>query len=106
MGTKEMVGVDYGKILQDVRVAQEILINDGKISLKILRIGRDRIHTTVAHGGVLRAHQGLNLPETDLSIPSLTEKDEKDLIFGLEAGVDWVALSFIRSAADVVALRP
>lgn len=100
-----VIPVNYPGMLRDVRVGQEILMNDGKITLEVLRIGKDSIGARVTHGGTLRSHQGLNLPQTRMSITSLTEKDKTDLLFGLAQGVDWIALSFVRSAQDILDLR-
>lgn len=105
LGNEEMVSVDYPNIIQDIREQQDILMNDGKICLRVLRVDHDKIYTQIIYGGILRSHQGLNLPKTLLSASSFTAKDKADLLFGLSQGVDWVALSFVRTEADIASLR-
>ena len=84
---------------------QPVLIEDGKIRLRATEVTSDRVETEVEIGGTIKEGKGVNLPETDLPIPALTAKDEEDLRFAAEIGVDLVALSFVRSAADVERLR-
>jgi len=82
-----------------------ILLSDGEIELQLLEAQKDRLLTRVVAGGKLRSRQGVNVPGVELGIPSLTVKDERDLAFGIEHGVDYVALSFVRKAEDIQALR-
>jgi pyruvate kinase len=91
-----------GSVLQP---GNEVLIDDGLVRLKVERVERGRARCEVVVGGMVGAHKGVNLPGVALPIPSLTRKDLDDLNFALELGVDFVALSFVRSAADVRALR-
>ncbi len=105
VGTAERLSTDYAHLLQDVHVGQTILINDGRIELKIKEISGTEVHTTVTHGGIVKSRQGLNLPDTSTSLNALTEKDKRDLAFGLEHEVEWVALSFVRQARDVYHLK-
>ncbi|HEY7177783.1 MAG TPA: pyruvate kinase [Gaiella sp.] len=88
-----------------LRAGHEVLIDDGHIRLRVERVERGRASCTVVVGGAVSAHKGVNLPGVPLPIPSLTRKDLDDLEFALGLGVDYVALSFVRSAADVRALR-
>ncbi|HKP09551.1 MAG TPA: pyruvate kinase, partial [Gaiella sp.] len=88
-----------------LRPGHEVLIDDGHIRLRVERVERGRASCTVVVGGAVRSHKGVNLPGVPLPIPSLTRKDLDDLEFALGLGVDYVALSFVRSAADVKALR-
>jgi pyruvate kinase len=90
---------------RDVNVGDMVLIDDGKIELKIKEVRDDEIVTEVIYGGPLKARKGINLPFTKVSAPSLTEKDREDLEFGLKNNVDWVALSFVRKTSDIEALR-
>jgi pyruvate kinase len=88
-----------------LRPGHEVLIDDGHIRLRVERVERGRASCTVVVGGPVGPHKGVNLPGVPLPIPSLTRKDLDDLEFALGLGVDFVALSFVRSAADVKALR-
>jgi len=88
-----------------LRAGHEVLIDDGHIRLRVDRVDRGRAACTVVVGGVVASHKGVNLPGVPLPIPSLTRKDLDDLEFALGLGVDYVALSFVRSGADVKALR-
>jgi len=84
---------------------QRLLLNDGRIELEVLAAGGREIRCRVRVGGVLRSHQGVNLPDTTLPIPAVTRKDLADLRFGLGQGVDWVAMSFVRRAEDLAPLH-
>jgi pyruvate kinase len=104
-GTAERISTTFQDLAREVIVGARILLRDGLIELRVRAIrGRDVV-CDVLNGGTLGEHQGINLPGTALSIPALTEKDRKDLEFGLKHGVDAVALSFVRSAADVNVVR-
>jgi len=105
MGNEERASTSYKEILNDVKSGDRVLIDDGKIELIIKEIRDKDIVTEVIHGGKLKSRKGINLPYTDVSAPSLTEKDLKDLYFGLENDVEWVALSFVRNAKDIHELR-
>ncbi len=105
MGNKDKVSTSYKKLVEDVKVGDAILIDDGKIELTVTEIAGDEVITKVVHGGPLLSRKGMNLPHTRVSAPSLTEKDLVDLAFGLENDVDWVALSFVRSEDDVTGLK-
>lgn len=104
-GTQEIISTNYKNLPQEISVGETLLLSDGLIELEVL----DRTETTVAckvlSGGELTEHQGINMPGSTINAPALTPKDLKDLMFGIEKGVDFVALSFVRSAADVTALR-
>ena len=91
-----------GSILQ---AGNDILIDDGSVRLRVERVDRGRAHCEVLVGGIVSSHKGVNLPGVPLPIPSLTRKDIDDLGFALELGVDYVALSFVRTRSDVQALR-
>jgi len=106
VGTKERIYMSYKKLAQDVTVGEKILIDDGKLELKV--ISTDKISIVklkVLHGGLLSSNKGVNLPDTEISLPALTTKDIKDLNFILKFPVHWIALSFVRQAADVKQLR-
>jgi pyruvate kinase len=102
-GTAEKAHVTYGRLPREVRKGDRVFLADGTVELRVEGVRGSDVHTQVARGGPLRAHQGINLPGVALGTPSLTAKDRRDLLFGLEMGVDLVALSFVRKPAD---LRP
>ena len=106
-GTAERVFVDYPKLAEEVEVGSPILLADGSITLKVLAADKasGEITCKVIHGGELYPRKGVNLPGVKLSISSLTKKDREDLAYGVKSGVDWIALSFVRSAADIEELR-
>jgi pyruvate kinase len=105
MGTSEKVSTSYQSLPDDVAKGDMILIDDGKLELVVDRVEGREVITRVIHGGTLKTKKGINLPMTKVSAPSLTEKDEKDLLFGLEHEVEWIALSFVRTADDVLSLK-
>jgi pyruvate kinase len=100
-GSAEMISTTFKYLPPEVRPDSRILLSDGRIELRAKEVRGEDILCQVLNGGTLAEHQGINLPGAALSIPALTEKDRKDLEFGLEHGVDAVALSFVRSANDV-----
>lgn len=106
MGTAERVYLSYKPLPADVTAGEIILVDDGKIKLEVVDTnGRDAVRARVIVGGPLSSKKGVNLPNTKISLPSLTEKDLSDLDFALDHNVDWVALSFVRTAADIDQLR-
>ncbi len=104
-GNEREVGVTYGNLPHEVEVGDAILLADGAIELHVLRRDARDILCRVIHGGMLDSHKGINLPRRSLKINGLTAKDKEDLKFGLQAGVDCVAMSFVRHAGDVIVLR-
>jgi pyruvate kinase len=105
MGNKDKVSTSYENLPKDVKVGDMILIDDGKIELKVKEIRGEDVVTTVVYGGPLKPRKGINLPFTRVTAPSLTEKDLVDLEFGLKNQVDWVALSFVRKATDIEIIK-
>jgi pyruvate kinase len=105
VGNNEIVSTSYKELPRDVRVGDMILIDDGKIELKVEEVRDVDVVAKVVYGGPLKSRKGINLPYTKVSTPSLTEKDLEDLMFGLKQGVDWIALSFVRKATDIEILR-
>jgi len=104
-GVREIF-VQYPSICQDVQPGETILVDDGKIALKVMEVvGNEKVITQVIHGGVLSSRKGINLPDTKISLPSLTEKDLADLQFALDHNVEWIGLSFVRSASDIISLK-
>ncbi len=104
-GTAELLGTTFKTLAREALPGTRILLSDGRLSLKVLKVMGDDVLCEVVDGGLLGEHQGINLPGAVLSVPSLTSKDKKDLAFGLSVGVDMVAISFVRSAADVRAVK-
>ncbi len=102
MGTAELLATTYQNLAKDVKPGEHILLSDGRIELVVREIRDGDVVCEVLTGGMLGEHQGINLPGTNVSIPSLTPKDEVDLEFGLKSAVDAVAISFVRTAEDVL----
>jgi pyruvate kinase len=100
-GTSTVISTTFKTLAQEVETGSRILLSDGLIELRVIAVHGDEVECEVVNGGLLGEHKGINLPGTVVSVPSLTEKDEKDLEFGLKHGVDMVAVSFIRTADDV-----
>ncbi|HYJ63370.1 MAG TPA: pyruvate kinase [Parafilimonas sp.] len=106
LGTKEKIYVSYPNLHEDVKVGDKILIDDGKIEVVVIEITPDDdVKVVVTYGGILLPKKGVNLPDTEISLPALTEKDLIDLDFIIEQKVDWIALSFVRKAEDIIDLK-
>ena len=105
LGNHQIASTSYQSLPRDVKFGDMILIDDGKIELKVKEVRDTEVLTEVVYGGPLKSRKGINLPFTKVSAPSLTEKDLKDLEFGLKHNLDWIALSFVRKASDILALR-
>ena len=99
---REIISTTYQNLADDVKPGERILLSDGRIELVVQHVRDGEVVCEVLNGGMLGANQGINLPGTNVSIPSLTEKDLVDLQFGLKQGVDLVAISFVRTVHDVV----
>lgn len=104
-GTAERVFTQYKGLPQDVKAGDQILLDDGKLRLRVESVKGGDVRTVVVQGGWLSSNKGMNLPGVSLSTPSVTAKDLSDLRFGLQAGVDYVALSFVRHADDVARVK-
>jgi pyruvate kinase len=105
LGTSKKISTSYKMLTSDVKIGDSILIDDGKIELKVLKTGNGEVTCQIVYGGILKSRKGINLPNTNVSEPSLTEKDKKDLLFGIENDIDWIALSFVRKAEDLTDLK-
>ena len=101
VGTPERISTTYDPLPRDVAPGDRILLDDGNLELRVLGSRGEEVECEVVHGGPLTANKGMNLPGVRLSAPALTEKDRRDLAFGVANGVDYVALSFVRQPADV-----
>jgi len=100
-GSSTLIPIDYPNLVEDASEGNQILIDDGLLELKVLKKGTSSLKAKVVVGGTLKSRKGVNLPDVKISMSSLTEKDIEDLEFGLSVGVDFVAMSFVRSAKDV-----
>lgn len=106
LSTPDLLFVSYKRLVQDCKINERILLNDGKVSLIFTeKINDTTLKALVVAGGPLSSNKGFNLPDSNLTVPSLTKKDLADLEYGLSQEVDWVALSFVRSADDIVELK-
>jgi pyruvate kinase len=101
IGTSQMVSTPYDGMYNDVNIGDRIVLDDGKLEVLVKRIEGPNVITEVIYGGYLKSKKGVNLPNTKVSIPSVTEKDYTDLDFGLENDVEWIALSFVRQASEI-----
>ncbi len=105
VGDDKTLAIDYDGLTEDVRPGDRIILGDGNAELSVVGVTGDRVQCRVEHGGALRARMGANLPSARVRLRALTEKDKKDLEYGLSIGVDFVAMSFVRSADDIEELR-
>lgn len=104
-GTKEIVSVNYKDFPKEVTAGNLVLINDGKIVIKVDETTDTEVRGTVVHGGTISNHKGINLPNVNLNMEYLSEQDRKDILFGIEMDVDYIAASFVRTAHDVEIIR-
>lgn len=106
IGTEKIFSINYAKLPEDVKKGELILLDDGKLMLEVIKTdGKKQITCKVIQGGKLSSNKGVNFPNTKISMPSLTEKDVQDLSFALDQDVDWIGLSFVRSARDMIDLK-
>ena len=106
VGNKERAYMNYTQFPCDVKAGERVLLDDGKLLFEVVSTnGKDTVLAKVVQGGILKSKKGVNLPNTNISLPALTEKDIKDAIFAIEQEVDWIALSFVRHAKDIEDLK-
>jgi len=106
VGNKERAYMNYTQFPLDVKAGERVLLDDGKLIFEVVSTNeKDTVVAKVLQGGVLKSKKGVNLPNTNISLPALTEKDIKDAIFAIEQEVDWIALSFVRHAKDIEDLK-
>jgi len=106
IGDDNQIYITYDTFPQDVQANEIILLDDGKIQMRVIETNRkDAVVCEIIHGGILTSRKGVNLPNTKVSIPSLTEEDLVHLHFALEQDVEWIGLSFVRNAEDIVELK-
>ena len=105
-GDNSMVQIGYNLFPKDVKKDEKVMVDDGKIILKVVKTNRsDEVTLEVIQGGELKSNKGVNLPNTKISLPALTEKDVNDAKFAIKNSFDWIALSFVRSKNDVLMLK-
>jgi pyruvate kinase len=104
-GTDGLIPSQYKSLHKDVKKGEHILLDDGKLCLRVVGVDDRDVRCRVVDGGWLSNHKGMNLPDSHLSTPALTAKDRSDVAFGVEMGVDFIALSFVRCAADIRQLK-
>ena len=106
VGTATRAYMTYDSFPQDVKVGEKVLLDDGKLLFEVVSTnGKDEVVTKVVQGGPLKSKKGVNLPNTKISLPALTEKDIEDAIFAIGEKVDWIALSFVRFSQDLKYLQ-
>ena len=105
LGTEALIPTPIKTLVKDVAKGHEILLDDGRVRLRVLRVKGPDVSCRVEVGGILKNHKGLNLPGSPMSVPTITRKDAADLAFGQEVGVDYVALSFVRTPEDIKKAR-
>jgi pyruvate kinase len=105
VGTESLIPSQYKNLIREVVAGHSILLDDGNLELKVVKKFKDRVEAKVIHGGVLKNKKGMNLPNTQLHIAALTEKDKSDVLYCIQGGVDYVALSFVRKPADIMDLK-
>lgn len=104
-GTQQIVSTPFSPLPREVRPGNRIMINDGLVELRVTRIDGEDVETEVLHGGPISSKKGMNFPDSELSIPAITEKDRLDLRFAAEQRVDYVAASFVRRREDIEQIR-
>jgi pyruvate kinase len=105
LGERGTVSITYPYLLQAIAPGGHILLDDGRMELKVTAVAGQQVHCEVVKGGLLGLNKGVNLPGLPLDVPSFTDKDREDLEFGLNLGVDWIAMSFVRQAEDIRPMR-
>jgi len=105
VGTSDLISITYPRLMKDLKIGERLLLDDGRLELRVTRKDAHCLTCKVIRGGVLKSHKGINLPGAKLSLPSLSKKDKDDLRFGMKQGVDYIALSFVRTASDIFRTR-
>ncbi|MDM5339368.1 pyruvate kinase [Fictibacillus enclensis] len=105
MGTNKKISVTYPGLVDDVHVGSKILLDDGLIELEVTKIGAKEITTKILNSGTLKNKKGVNVPNVSVKLPGITDKDARDIEFGIEQGIDFIAASFVRRATDVLEIR-
>ena len=104
-GTAERATITYRDLPKDLKGGERILIDDGKLELRVDHCTESEVHCVVVHGGIVRNRKSINIPHSRLSLPYLSEQDKNDILFGIQQNVDYIAASFTRNKEDVISLR-
>ena len=104
-GTKEKVSVTYSRLYEDLEEGMKVLIDDGLIEMKVEKVDKTNIICRVINGGTVSNNKGVNVPEVDLSMPYISDKDREDILFGISQDVDFIAASFVQKKEDIQQLR-
>lgn len=104
-GEPNTASIDYPYLAQEATLGTQVLLDDGLLELEVMGVLKTAVHCRVVEGGLLKSRKGVNVPSLNLQLPSLTDKDKQDLEFGLSQGIDWVSLSFVRTAEDIQTLK-
>lgn len=105
LGNEQRVGITYKNLWQEVTPGMHVLIDDGQIDLMVTSVDQEVIRTQVSNGGILKSQKGVNVPGAPIELPAVTEKDIEDIRFGISQGIDFIAASFTRKPADILAVR-
>ncbi|MFC7373398.1 pyruvate kinase [Fictibacillus iocasae] len=105
VGNENKISISYPGLIEDVHVGSRILLDDGLIELEVTGIGNGELQTKVLNSGTLKNKKGVNVPNVSVKLPGITDKDAKDIEFGIQQGVDFIAASFVRRATDVLEIR-
>ena len=105
LGSETLIPCQYKRLVTEVKVNEQVLLDDGNLELKVLGKERGMVRAKVVRGGVLKNNKGMNLPDTKLKVAALTAKDRKDVGYCIKGGVDYIALSFVRRAQDIIDLK-
>jgi pyruvate kinase len=104
-GQPNTVGIDYPYVAEEAEPGTQVLLDDGLLELRVEQVEGNAVQCQVVEGGLLKSHKGVNFPTLNLRLPSMTEKDKRDLDFGIEQGVDLISLSFVRKPEDIQTLK-
>ncbi|HEY9662190.1 MAG TPA: pyruvate kinase [Allocoleopsis sp.] len=104
-GQPNTVGIDYPHVADDAEPGTQVLLDDGLLELRVEQVEGNAVRCKVVEGGLLKSHKGVNFPTLNLRLPSMTDKDKRDLDFGIEQGVDLISLSFVRQPEDIQMLK-
>jgi len=104
-GSLDEIPIDYPYTAEDAQPGMQVLLDDGLMEMRVIRVEGDKVICEVVEGGLLKQRKGVNFPNINLKLPSLTEKDKRDLEFGIGHDVDWISLSFVRTADDIRELK-
>jgi pyruvate kinase len=104
-GQPNTIGIDYPHVAEEAQPGTQVLLDDGLLELRVEKVKGNAVQCQVIEGGLLKSHKGVNFPTLNLRLPSMTEKDKRDLDFGLEQGVDLISLSFVRKPEDIQTLK-